>query len=32
MSTKKRVVSAVLAASVGVSLLCGFGLDRKSVV
>lgn len=32
MSTKKRVVSAVLAASVGVSLLCGFGFAKKDYV
>ena len=32
MSTKKRVVSAVLAASVGVSLLCGFGFAQKDYV
>ena len=29
MSTKKRVVSAALAAAGGVSLLCGFGLAQK---
>ena len=32
MSTKKRVVSAVLAAAVGVSLLCGFGFAKKDYV
>ena len=32
MSTKKRVVSAVLAAAVGVSLLCGFGVAKKDYV
>lgn len=31
MSTKKRVVSAALAAAVGVSLLCGFGFAKKSM-
>lgn len=32
MSTKKRVVSAALAAAVGVSLLCGFGFAQKDYV
>ena len=32
MSTKKRVVSAALAAAVGVSLLCGFGFAKKDYV
>ena len=32
MSTKKRVVSAALAAAVGVSLLCGFGFAKKEYV
>ena len=32
MSTKKRVVSAALAAAVGVSLLCGFGVAKKEYV
>ena len=30
MSTKKRVVSAALAAAVGVNLLCGFGFAKLS--
>ena len=32
MNTKKRVVSAALAAAVGVSLLCGFGFAKKEYV
>ena len=32
MSTKKRVVSAALAAAVGVNLLCGFGFAKKDYV
>ena len=32
MSTKKRVVSAALAAAVGVNLLCGFGFAKKEYV
>ena len=29
MSTKKRVVCAVVAAAAGISLLCGFGFAKK---
>ena len=32
MNTKKRIVSAALAAAVGVSLLCGFGFAKKEYV
>ena len=32
MNTKKHVVSAALAAAVGVSLLCGFGFAKKEYV
>ena len=32
MSTKKRVVCAVVAAAAGISLLCGFGFAKKEYV